>query len=92
MDKDKLSERKERILKAVVYEYIKSASPVSSGEIQQKHFNEISSATIRSEMSALEDMGYLIQPHTSAGRIPSKKAYKLYVDKFMVNCLCGARN
>lgn len=84
MDKNKLSERKERILKAVVDEYIKSASPVSSGEIQQKHFNEISSATIRSEMSALEDMGYLIQPHTSAGRIPSKKAYKLYVDKFMV--------
>lgn len=83
-DKQKLSERKEKILKAVVDEYIKSATPVSSGEIKRKHFNDISSATIRSEMSTLEDMGYLIQPHTSAGRIPSKKAYKLYIDRFMV--------
>lgn len=81
---ERLSERKERILKAVVDEYIKSAAPVSSGEIQTKHFNNISSATIRSELSTLEDMGYLIQPHTSAGRIPSKKAYKLYVEKFLV--------
>lgn len=84
MDKEKLSERKEKILKAVVDEYIKSALPVSSGEIKNKHFNDISSATIRSELSALEDMGYLIQPHVSAGRIPSKKAYKKYIDQFMV--------
>lgn len=84
MGKEKLSERKERILKAVVDEYIKGANPVSSGEIQAKHFQDISSATIRAELSTLEDMGYLIQPHTSAGRIPSNKAYKLYVEKFLV--------
>ncbi|MDD4316338.1 MAG: heat-inducible transcriptional repressor HrcA [Clostridia bacterium] len=81
---EKLSDRKEKILKAVVDEYIKSATPVSSGEIKDKHFNNISSATIRSELSTLEDMGYLIKPHTSAGRIPSKDAYKLYIDRFMV--------
>lgn len=82
---DKLTERKQKILKAVVDEYIENASPVSSGEIKTKHFDNISSATIRNELSALEEMGYLIQPHTSAGRIPSKKAYGLYVDKFLVN-------
>jgi heat-inducible transcriptional repressor len=81
---DMLSDRREKILKAVVDEYIKSATPVSSGEIQSKHFSNLSSATIRSEMSTLEDMGYLIKPHTSAGRIPSKEAYKLYIDRFMV--------
>ncbi len=80
---EKLSERKQKILKAVVDEYITSASPISSGEIKNKHFEEISSATIRNELSALEDMGYLIQPHTSAGRVPSKKAYTLYVDRFL---------
>ena len=82
---DKLTDRKQKILKAVVDEYIENASPVSSGEIKNKHFDNISSATIRNELSALEEMGYLIQPHTSAGRIPSKKAYNLYVDKFLVN-------
>lgn len=80
---DNLSERKQKILKAVVDEYINSASPISSGEIKSKHLDSISSATIRNELSALEEMGYLIQPHTSAGRIPSKKAYSLYVDCFL---------
>lgn len=80
---ENLSERKQKILKAVVDEYINSASPISSGEIKSKHFDDISSATIRNELSALEEMGYLIQPHTSAGRIPSKKAYNLYVDNFL---------
>ncbi len=83
MSIDKLSERKQKILKAVVEEYITSASPISSGEIKSKHFDDISSATIRNELSALEEMGYLIQPHTSAGRIPSKMAYSLYVDNFL---------
>lgn len=83
MNSEKLSERKQKILKAVVDEYILSASPISSGEIKSKHFDEISSATIRNELSALEEMGYLIQPHTSSGRIPSKKAYTLYVNKFL---------
>lgn len=83
MSADKLSERKQKILKAVVDEYINSASPISSGEIKSKYFDDISSATIRNELSALEEMGYLIQPHTSAGRIPSKEAYALYVDRFL---------
>jgi heat-inducible transcriptional repressor len=80
---DKLTERKQKIIKAVVDEYMLCASPISSGEIKSKHFDDISSATIRNELSALEEMGYLIQPHTSAGRIPSEKAYSLYVDKFL---------
>ena len=83
MNNENLSERKQKILKAVVDEYIVSATPISSGEIQSKHFSEISSATIRNELSALEEMGYLIQPHVSAGRIPSKKAYSLYVERFV---------
>lgn len=84
MSGEKLSERKQKILKAVVDEYIATASPISSGEIQNKYFSDISSATIRNELSALEEMGYLIQPHISSGRIPSKKAYSLYVEKFAV--------
>ncbi|MBQ2714567.1 MAG: heat-inducible transcription repressor HrcA [Clostridia bacterium] len=78
-----ISERKIKILHAVVDEYIAQAEPVSSKEIQQKYLPALSPATIRSELSALEDMGYLVQPHVSAGRIPSGKAYKLYVDKLM---------
>lgn len=80
---NKLSERKQKILKAVVDEYIRRAAPVSSGEIKAKYLDDISSATIRSELSTLEDMGYLVQPHTSAGRIPSSAAYKYYVDNFI---------
>ncbi len=81
--KKELSARKKKILKAVVEEYIESASPVSSGGIKAKHFDDISSATIRSELSTLEDMGYLIQPHTSAGRVPSREAYQLYVTEVL---------
>lgn len=80
---NKLSERKQKILKAVVEEYIKSASPISSGEVKAKYFDDISSATIRSELSTLEDMGYLVQPHTSSGRVPSPAAYKYYVENFI---------
>ncbi len=80
---NKLSERKHRILKAVVEEYINDAQPVSSGGIQKKYFSDISSATIRSELATLEDMGYLVQPHTSAGRKPTPKAYKYYVKHFV---------
>ncbi|MDR3185759.1 MAG: heat-inducible transcriptional repressor HrcA [Christensenellaceae bacterium] len=78
-----LSSRKQRVLRAVVDEYIKQATPVSSGEITSKYFDDISSATIRSELSALEEMGYLSQPHTSAGRVPSPLAYKFYVENFI---------
>lgn len=78
-----LSERKKKILKAVVDGYIESATPVSSKEIQEKHLPDCSSATIRNELSALESMGYLVQPHVSAGRAPSEKAFRLYVDELM---------
>ena len=78
-----LSERKKKILHSLVDDYIESASPVSSKEIQEKHLSEFSSATIRNELSALESMGYLTQPHTSAGRIPSTKAFRFYVDQLM---------
>lgn len=80
---ERLSERKHNILKAVVEEYIKEARQISSGELQEKYFSSISSATIRSELAALSDMGYLAQPHTSAGRCPTPKAYKYYVEFFV---------
>ncbi len=78
-----ISERKERIIYAVVDSYIDSCEPISSAEIQSKYLAEFSSATIRNELAALEEMGYLVQPHTSAGRIPTVAAYKLYVEKML---------
>ena len=80
----KLSERKKEILKIAVDNYIDTAVPVSSKIIAEQYSDNISSATIRSEMSALEELGYLEQPHTSAGRVPSNEAYKLYVSELMV--------
>lgn len=79
----KLSERKAQILKSIVEDYINQAEPISSSDIQTRHLPEFSSATIRNELSALEEMGYLYQPHTSAGRVPTKEAYKLYVEQLM---------
>jgi len=76
-------DRKFEILHAIIKEYIKTAEPVGSRTLEKKHALGVSSATIRNEMSDLEEMGYLIQPHASAGRIPSEKAYRLYVDHFM---------
>ncbi len=79
-----LSDRKKKILQIVVDDYIQTAVPVSSKAIASKYLSNISSATVRNELSALEELGYLSQPHTSAGRIPSSKAYKLYVSELMV--------
>lgn len=81
--KYKLSERKVRIIKSVVEEYLNEPVPVSSGEIQRKYFKDLCSATLRSEMSTLEDFGYLVQPHTSSGRIPTALAYKFYIENFV---------
>lgn len=78
-----LKERKLRILSAIIKDYITSAEPIGSRTIAKKYNLGISAATIRNEMSDLEEMGLLIQPHTSAGRIPSEKAYRLYVDQLM---------
>jgi heat-inducible transcriptional repressor len=78
-----LSERKKQILKAVVIDYIKTAEPVGSRTIARAYRMGLSSATIRNEMADLEEMGYLAQPHTSAGRIPSQLGYRYYVDHLM---------
>ena len=75
-----LSERKKQILKAIVDAHIEGGEPVGSKYIlQSKHIN-CSSATIRNEMAELEEMGYLEQPHASAGRVPSELGYRFYVD------------
>ena len=78
-----LNERKLNILKAIVKDYIDTAEAVGSRTISKKYDLGISAATIRNEMADLEELGYLIQPHTSAGRVPSEKGYKLYVNTLM---------
>ncbi|MCX8074792.1 MAG: heat-inducible transcriptional repressor HrcA [Clostridia bacterium] len=78
-----LDERKKKILSSVVEDYIESAEPVGSKTIVDKYNLEYSPATIRNEMKLLEDDGYLEQPHISAGRIPSTKGYRYYVDNLM---------
>ena len=74
-----LNDRKIKILKAIITDYIATAEPVGSRTIARKYDLGISPATIRNEMSDLEEMGFIEQPHTSAGRIPSQKGYRLYV-------------
>ncbi len=78
-----LSPRKIRLLQAIIDDYIATAVPVGSRTISKKYMSEFSAATIRNEMSDLEEMGYLEQPHTSAGRIPSDLAYRVYVDRML---------
>lgn len=78
-----LDDRKLHILKAIINDYIDTAEPVGSRTIAKKHELGLSSATIRNEMADLEEMGYLEQPHTSAGRVPSDKGYRIYVDKLI---------
>lgn len=75
-----LDERKRKILQAIIDDYISTAEPIGSRTIARKYNLGISPATIRNEMSDLEILGYLEQPHTSAGRIPSAKGYRFYVD------------
>lgn len=78
-----LDDRKKRILQAIVDEYVNTAEPVSSGSITKKQGLDYSSATIRNEMSELEKGGYLEKTHTSSGRIPSIKGYRLYVEELL---------
>ncbi len=78
-----LDERKRKILKEIIDEYIESAEPVSSAVIVEKYETDISSATVRNDMAELEKAGYLEKPHTSAGRIPSSKGYRFYVDELL---------
>ena len=78
-----LDERKRKILNAIIKTYLETGEPVGSRTISKYTDLNLSSATIRNEMSDLEDLGYIIQPHTSAGRIPSDKGYRLYVDEML---------
>ena len=78
-----LDARKEKILKAIIQTYLETGEPVGSRTISKYSDLKLSSATIRNEMSDLEEMGYIIQPHTSAGRIPSDKGYRFYVDQII---------
>ncbi len=78
-----LDKRKAYILATVVYEYIATAEPVGSNTLTQKYNLGVSSATVRNELAELEAAGYLIQPHTSAGRVPSDSGYRTYVDQLM---------
>ncbi|MBR1391090.1 MAG: heat-inducible transcription repressor HrcA [Lachnospiraceae bacterium] len=83
MNGNELDERKTTILKAIIRNYLETGEPVGSRTISKYTDLNLSSATIRNEMSDLEEMGYILQPHTSAGRIPSDKGYRFYVDQLM---------
>ena len=83
VNKNELSERKKLILKAIVEAHIEGGEPVGSKYIMQNNLLTCSSATIRNEMAELEQLGYLQQPHTSAGRVPSEKGYRFYVDSLV---------
>ena len=78
-----LDERKKQVLQAIIDDYISTAEPIGSRTIAKKYGLGVSPATIRNEMADLEEMGYLTHPHTSAGRVPSDKAYRLYVNNMM---------
>ena len=79
-DENQLDERKTKILKAIIKTYLETGEPVGSRTISKYTDLNLSSATIRNEMSDLEELGYIVQPHTSAGRIPSDQGYRFYVD------------
>jgi len=87
-----LDERKAAILRAVVEEYIETAQPVGSAHVAQRSALAVSSATVRNEMGVLERDGYLIQPHTSAGRIPTDKGYRFFVDSLAPGALRPAQS
>src|SRR5579862_4073554 len=80
-----LTDRRRDILKLIVEDYIDSALPISSEAIAHKMVVPVSSATVRNEMAALEDEGYISQPHTSAGRVPSDKGYRYFVEFLMAD-------
>ena len=83
MTETQLSERKQNILRLVVQEYIKTALPTGSKLIATNYKLGVSSATIRNDMALLEELGYLMQPHTSAGRVPTEAGYRYFVEKLM---------
>lgn len=87
-----MDERKQRILQAIIQDYIKSAEPVGSRTIARNHSLGVSSATVRNEMYDLEELGFLEQPHTSAGRVPSSKGYRFYVDTMLAPIALAAED
>ena len=92
MNYDHLSARKKRILQAIVDAYIAEGEPVGSKLLAARSDLSCSSATIRNEMAELEDMGYLVQPHTSAGRVPSELGYRFYVDTLLMRYQMTSRD
>lgn len=84
-----IGDRKLQILKLIIDDFISTAQPVGSRTIAKKYTLGVSSATIRNEMADLEELGYLLQPHTSAGRVPSDLGYRLYVDSLMKQGILG---
>ena len=83
--KSELSQRKHDVLLGAVEDYINDASPITSGSVKEKHIKDISTATLRNELNALEAMGYLKQLHTSGGRVPTILAYRYYVNELLKN-------
>ncbi len=82
---DQLSERKEQILRAVIIEYVSAAEPIPSELLAEKYNIGVKSATIRSELAEISGLGFLEQPHTSAGRVPSDQGYRYFVDRLMMD-------
>jgi len=80
---DNMEARQENLLKVIVEEYIQSACPVGSNLVVEKHYPELSSATVRNVMAELDELGLTKQPHISAGRVPTLAGYKYYIDKFV---------
>ena len=76
-----LEERKLEVLRAIVEDYISTEEPVGSKALAERHHLGVSPATIRNDMALLEEEGYIAQPHTSAGRVPTDKGYRLFVDR-----------
>src|SRR5688572_33242655 len=76
-----MDDRKLEVLRAIVTDYVSSQEPVGSKALVDRHDLGVSPATVRNDMSALEEEGYIVQPHTSAGRVPTPKGYRLFVDK-----------
>ena len=91
MEYENISERKLQILYSAVEDYIQFATPITSGSVHEKYIQDISPATLRNELSALEAMGYLKQLHTSSGRVPTTKAYRLYVNELMKSTKFGKK-
>ena len=76
-----LDDRKLAVLRAIVHDYVSTMEPVGSKSLVDRHHLDVSPATIRNDMAVLEEQGYISQPHTSAGRIPTDKGYRLFVDR-----------